>query len=265
MSEPAAKGTGPLRRPGIPRFGGRRLQRRRRQRVSRVHRQPDTRRPRRRRHRRQPKLSGAPSRASRSGSRRISASTTRSSRRASSSNPEYRANPVQPLLLLQARALHAPLAHRDRAARGRRRRQQRGRPGRLPPGTPGGPRVRRPQPARRSRPRRRTRSASCRGVPGCRPGTSRRPRACRRAFRITPRSPTRSCGPIERAEQAVRALGFRVFRVRHHDDLARVEIAPRRDAARARTGDRRGDRARAQSRRLSLRHARLCRATGWAV
>ena len=30
---------------------------------------------------------------------------------------------------------------------------------------------------------------------------------------------------IERAEQAVRALGFRVFRVRHHDQLARVEIA----------------------------------------
>jgi len=30
---------------------------------------------------------------------------------------------------------------------------------------------------------------------------------------------------IERAEQAVRALGFRVFRVRHHDDVARLEIA----------------------------------------
>jgi pyridinium-3,5-biscarboxylic acid mononucleotide sulfurtransferase len=30
---------------------------------------------------------------------------------------------------------------------------------------------------------------------------------------------------IERAEQAVRALGFRVFRVRHHDEVARVEIA----------------------------------------
>jgi uncharacterized protein len=30
---------------------------------------------------------------------------------------------------------------------------------------------------------------------------------------------------IDRAEQAVRALGFRVFRVRHHDELARVEIA----------------------------------------
>jgi pyridinium-3,5-biscarboxylic acid mononucleotide sulfurtransferase len=30
---------------------------------------------------------------------------------------------------------------------------------------------------------------------------------------------------IERAEQALRALGFHVFRVRHHDDLARIEIA----------------------------------------
>jgi len=37
---------------------------------------------------------------------------------------------------------------------------------------------------------------------------------------------------IERGEQAVRALGFRVFRVRHHDDLARVEIA-RDEMARA--------------------------------
>jgi uncharacterized protein len=30
---------------------------------------------------------------------------------------------------------------------------------------------------------------------------------------------------IEQAEDAVRALGFRVFRVRHHDTLARLEIA----------------------------------------
>src|SRR2546423_1231685 len=37
---------------------------------------------------------------------------------------------------------------------------------------------------------------------------------------------------IERAEQALRALGFRVFRVRHHDDLARIEIA-RAEMARA--------------------------------
>jgi len=37
---------------------------------------------------------------------------------------------------------------------------------------------------------------------------------------------------IERAEEALRALGFRVFRVRHHDDLARIEIA-RNEMARA--------------------------------
>jgi uncharacterized protein len=37
---------------------------------------------------------------------------------------------------------------------------------------------------------------------------------------------------IERAEDAVRALGFRVFRVRHHDSLARLEIA-RDEMARA--------------------------------
>jgi len=30
---------------------------------------------------------------------------------------------------------------------------------------------------------------------------------------------------IERAEQVLRTLGFRVFRVRHHDDVARIEIA----------------------------------------
>jgi uncharacterized protein len=37
---------------------------------------------------------------------------------------------------------------------------------------------------------------------------------------------------IERAEEAVRALGFRVFRVRHHDHTARLEIA-RAEMARA--------------------------------
>ena len=37
---------------------------------------------------------------------------------------------------------------------------------------------------------------------------------------------------IERAEDALRVLGFRVFRVRHHDELARVEIA-RNEMARA--------------------------------
>ena len=37
---------------------------------------------------------------------------------------------------------------------------------------------------------------------------------------------------IERGEEALRGLGFRVFRVRHHDDLARIEIA-RDEMARA--------------------------------
>jgi uncharacterized protein len=37
---------------------------------------------------------------------------------------------------------------------------------------------------------------------------------------------------IERGEEALRALGFRVCRVRHHDDLARIEIA-RDEMARA--------------------------------
>jgi uncharacterized protein len=37
---------------------------------------------------------------------------------------------------------------------------------------------------------------------------------------------------IERAEESLRELGFRVFRVRHHDALARIEIA-RDEMARA--------------------------------
>ncbi len=41
---------------------------------------------------------------------------------------------------------------------------------------------------------RRRRSASCRTEPGCRRGTNPRRRVCRRAFRISARSPTTSCG-----------------------------------------------------------------------
>jgi uncharacterized protein len=60
-------------------------------------------------------------------------------------------------------------------------------------------------------------SASCRIVPGSRPGTAAS--AC-----LSSRIPYHTevtdekLRTIERAEQAVRALGFRVFRVRHHDD-----------------------------------------------
>ncbi len=31
---------------------------------------------------------------------------------------------------------------------------------------------------------------------------------------------------VEKAEEALRALGFREFRVRHHDQIARIEVAP---------------------------------------
>ena len=37
---------------------------------------------------------------------------------------------------------------------------------------------------------------------------------------------TEKLGTIERAERALRSLGFRVFRVRHHDTVARIEMAP---------------------------------------
>ena len=46
------------------------------------------------------------------------------------------------------------------------------------------------------------------------------------------RGDRRKLRTIERAEQAIAALGFRVFRVRHHGDVARVEIA-REEMARA--------------------------------
>ena len=55
---------------------------------------------------------------------------------------------------------------------------------------------------------------------------------------------------IERAEQAVRSLGFRVCRVRHHDALARVEIG-RDELDRALTTD------------MSGRIAELLRAVGY--
>ncbi len=52
---------------------------------------------------------------------------------------------------------------------------------------------------------------------------------------------------IERGEQALRALGFRVYRVRHHDELARIEIGPGELPARARSRHARDDRPRAES------------------
>jgi uncharacterized protein len=39
---------------------------------------------------------------------------------------------------------------------------------------------------------------------------------------------TDALGAIERAEEAVRSLGFDVVRVRHYSDVARVEVDPSR-------------------------------------
>ena len=60
---------------------------------------------------------------------------------------------------------------------------------------------------------------------------------------------------IEQAEDAVRALGFRVFRVRHHDEVARIEIA-RDEMPRALDPDVSTALVRAEGARLSLRQPR---------
>ena len=124
------------------------------------------------------------------------------------------------------------------------------------PGPPGGARVRRPQPARRSGSDARTKSASCRAAPGL-PTWDEPASAC-----LSSRIPYHTevtdekLRTIERAEQALRALGFRVFRVRHHDELARIEIA-RDEMPRALEPEiGRGDRPRAEGGRLPLRQPR---------
>ena len=140
--------------------------------------------------------------------------------------------PREPLLLLQGRAVR-PLARGRRGARHRRRhrRQQRRRSRRLSSRPAGRARTRRAQPARRSR--------SDQGRHS-RAGPRGRPRQLERAgvgvpvvaHSVRPRSVERRLRQIEQAEDVLRDLGFRVFRVRHHDTVARLEIA-RSEMARA--------------------------------
>ena len=176
------------RRSGLARLGHRRLQRRRRQRLPRLHRQRHARRPRARRHRRQPQLSRAPSRSSRIADRRASsACATRSSTPASSSGPSTaptRRTAATSASTSSTRTCRAsPPSARAVVVDGNNA-DDRGdyRPGRQAAREFG---VR--SPLDEVEPRRRTRSASCRAAPGCRRGTSRRRRACRRAFRTTPK------------------------------------------------------------------------------
>ena len=59
---------------------------------------------------------------------------------------------------------------------------------------------------------------------------------------------TKCCGRSNRPRRVLRELGFRVFRVRHHDTVARLEIARARDGARARSRRQRAAGRRAQGR-----------------
>ena len=61
---------------------------------------------------------------------------------------------------------------------------------------------------------------------------------------------------IEQAETALRALGFRGCRVRHHDDVARLELRAGRSRPRRGARDRAGDRGGGQGRGLPLRRPR---------
>ncbi len=62
---------------------------------------------------------------------------------------------------------------------------------------------------------------------------------------------------VERGEESLRQLGFRELRVRHHGELARVEIAPQRTAARADDGDDGRDYGGAEAGRIQVCDARL--------
>ena len=186
------KAAGAWRPADLARLRHRGLQRRRRQRVSGVRGQPDARRPRRRRHRRQPELS-RPSSPPRDRHRRAVRPAARDHPDARNRSTGVPGEPGQPLLFLQTRAVHAPHARSPR-------------PGTRSSSTATTPTIaatiaragrRRASSASAARSTKwisgRTRSASCRGTQDCRRGTSRHPRASRRAFRITPRSRSRSC------------------------------------------------------------------------
>jgi pyridinium-3,5-biscarboxylic acid mononucleotide sulfurtransferase len=71
---------------------------------------------------------------------------------------------------------------------------------------------------------------------------------------------------IERAEEALRTLGFRVFRVRHHDTLARLEIDRAEMAPRARARTERRHRPRTEGyKSATSTSASTCRATAPAA
>ena len=149
--------------------------------------------------------------------------------------PEYRANPENRCYFCKTRAVCAADRNRARAwVCARRRRHQCRRSRRLPARPRRGEAVRRPKPARRSRADEGGRYVSSRALAGL-PVWDEPASACLSSripyhHEVTPEK----LRQIERGEEALHALGFRVCRVRHHDTLARVEAGTRRAAARPR-------------------------------
>ena len=64
-----------------------------------------------------------------------------------------------------------------------------------------------------------------REAPACASGISRPPRACHPASNMAGPFTREALDVVEKGEDALRGLGFRQFRVRHHGDIVRIEIA----------------------------------------
>ena len=165
------------------------------------------------------------------------------------------------------RCYHCKRELLDEMARGRRRahgcaalrrRRQRRRPRRPPARHARRRRARRAAPAARRRHRQGRGAAPGARARACRPGTRRSRPAWPRASPTASRSRAEKLAAVAAAETALRELGFRQCRVRHHGDVARLEVESG-DLERA-AGAARGDRARGvRAAGLHLRDAR----PGW--
>ena len=152
--------------------------------------------------------------------------STSSSRRTSSTTPRFVGQPARALLLLQGASCSTSwraVAARARLRGARRRRQPR-RPRRPPSGHARRRRARRAAAAAGGRHRQGRGPARWRASSAWPPGTRRSRPAWPRASPTASRSRRRSSRPSRAAEQVLRELGFRQCRVRHHGDVARVEV-----------------------------------------